>query len=146
MRSSRRGLSLVRWTWVLAGKGRTAGLLRGDELHELDASLVGVVEVELDFAVAAHLTFGAVGPFAVIAGQSDDSVRHADDAEGEMIHDPGVLKRWVGRVVEHVLEPVGAVGDLDADPVVDVRLWTAVPVRTDAEDAFPERVFFRLTR
>lgn len=66
--NSRRRLFLVGRAWVLAGKGRAAGLLRWGELHEFDACLVGVVEVELDLAVAAHLGLGAVGSFAVVAG------------------------------------------------------------------------------
>ena len=45
------------------------------------------------------------------------------------------------RIVEHVLEPVGAVGNLEADPVDGVGFGAAVPVGTKAEDAAPEGVF-----
>lgn len=127
---------------MFAGEGGAAGILCRDELHELDAGLIGVVEIELDLSVAAHLGFSAVGAFAVVAGQGGDGVVHVGDAEGEVVHDTGLMERWVGAVVEHVLEPVGAVGDLEADPVVDAVVFgAAVPVGTEAEDLLPEGVF-----
>jgi len=66
---------------VLASEGRAARLLRGSELHELNASEVGVIEVELNFAVAADLRLCAVRPFAVIIAEEADGVLHADNAQ-----------------------------------------------------------------
>src|SRR2546423_5171165 len=40
----------------------------------------------------------------------------------------------VGRDVEHVLDPVGAVGDLNLPPVVAGVLEAAVPVHAEAEE------------
>lgn len=66
---------------MLGGEGRAAGLLGGRELHEFDTGEVRIVEIELDLAVLSYLTLGAVGAFAVIAGEGGDGVRHTDDAE-----------------------------------------------------------------
>lgn len=38
---------------VFGGEGGAAGILLGGELHELDAGVVGIVEVELELAVFA---------------------------------------------------------------------------------------------
>ena len=48
---------------------------------------------------------------------------------------------WFGH--HHVFDPVGAVGDLHADPVDVRRVHGAVPVGAEAKDVFPEGVFFR---
>ena len=61
---------------MLASEWRAAGLLCWSELHELDTGLVGVEEIQLDFAVATDLRFGAVGAFAVILRKCRDSVAH----------------------------------------------------------------------
>src|SRR6267378_2383395 len=53
--------SLVR-SWMRAGEFGTAGLFLGREFHELDASVVGIVEIELPFAVATNLGFLARFP------------------------------------------------------------------------------------
>ena len=47
-----------------------------------------------------------------------------------------------GAGVEHVLEPVDAVGDLEADPIVVGGVAAAVPVGAEAEEVFEEGVFF----
>ena len=125
------------------GEGRAAGLLGGRELHELDASLIGVEEVELHFAVAANLGLAAVGAFAVVAGERGDGVLHLGDAEREVIGHAGLAQRWDGRWVEHVLDPVGAVGDLQGNPVGDGVGVAAVPVGAEAEDGQARRRFPR---
>ena len=128
---------------MLGGEGGAAGFLCGGELHVLDPGLVGIEEVELNFAVAAHLGFGAVGAFAVVAGESDDDVVHVGGAEGEVIGHAGLAERRGRGGVEHVFEPVGAVGNLEADPVGDVIVFGAtVPVGAEAEDLLPEGVLF----
>jgi len=60
---------------------RAAGLLAGDELHEFDAGLVRIEEVELHLAVEPHLGLAAVGAFAVVARQRGNHVLHMGYAE-----------------------------------------------------------------
>ena len=117
---------------VFAGEFGAAGFLCGLELHVFDAGQIWIEEVELNLAVAAHLGLGAVGAFAVVGGELCDGVFHVDDAEGEVVHDAYVLECGVGWVVEHVLDPVGAVGDLKANPVDGVGFGAAVPVGAEA--------------
>src|ERR1700676_2210816 len=45
------------------------------------------------------------------------------------------------RLIQHVLHPVGAVGNLDSHPVGLVVFHSAVPVGTEAEDVTVEVIF-----
>ena len=58
------------------------------------------------------------------------------DAERDVVHDAERVFIGIGRNVEHVLDPIGAVGDLHGDPVVCIFRHAAVPVRTEAEEFF----------
>ena len=79
----------------------------------------------------------------MVTGQRGDGVVHVGDAEGEVVHHARLVKTGVGAGIEHVFEPVGAVGNLEADPVVDAIVFgAAVPVGPEAEDLLPERVLF----
>lgn len=127
---------------MFASEGRAAGLLRGSELHELYPGEVGVEEVELDLAIAANLALCAVSPFAVIVAEDADGVFHADYTEGEVVHNTDMLKGGVWAIVEHVFEPVRAIRDLDADPVVHIGLGPAMPIGAEAENLLPESVLF----
>jgi hypothetical protein len=134
-------VSLFVWPGLGAGEGVAAGGFGGFELHVLDADEVGVVEVELVFAVAAHL-FGGLGAWreAALFEGGDDGV-HVGDAEGEVIVDADLMGGGVGGGVEHVLDPVGAVGDLEGDEVGDAVFHAAHPVEVKAEDVLVELVF-----
>ena len=126
-----------------AGEGVAAGSLAGVELHVLDADAVGVVLVELDFAVAAHLFGGlAARGEAALLELGDDGV-HVGDAEGEVIVDADLVLARGGRGVEHVLDPVGAVGDLHGNKINDTVFHAAGPVEMEAEDVFVKAVFSR---
>src|SRR5216684_186355 len=46
----------------------------------------------------------------------------------------------VGRDVEHVFDPVSAIGNLHVDPARFVILHSTVPVNMEAEDVFVEAV------
>ncbi len=46
----------------------------------------------------------------------------------------------IGRNIEHVFDPVGAVGDLHVDPVGFVVLPSALPVKVKAKDVFVEAI------
>jgi len=48
------GNASLLWPWVWAGEFRAARFLLGCEFHEFDASVVGIVDVEGPFAVAAN--------------------------------------------------------------------------------------------
>src|SRR5712691_6223854 len=47
----------------------------------------------------------------------------------------------VGGDIQHVFDPVGAVGNLHVDPVGFIVLSSALPVKVEAEDVFVEMVF-----
>src|SRR5271170_4039894 len=61
MRRVALGYASLFWTGVGAGEFGAARFLFGSEFHELDASVVGIVDVKLPFAVAAD--FGLFGEF-----------------------------------------------------------------------------------
>jgi hypothetical protein len=116
-----------------------AGFLDRSELHQFDAGSVGIVQIELPFAVAADFGLLARVP-AVFAQQLLGSV-DVGNAESDVVHHPKSVLVGVSGDVEHVFEPVGAVRDLHVDPVGFVVLHAAVPVDAEAEEVFVEFVF-----
>src|SRR5215469_26052 len=122
-----------------AGVVRTARFLDRSEFHQFDACSVGIVEIELPFAVAADFwLFGAVP--AVCAQLLLRGV-NVGNAQSDVIHHAKSVLVGVGGNVEHVFEPVGAVRDLHVDPVAFIVLHATMPVNTEAEDIFVEFVF-----
>jgi hypothetical protein len=125
------GNASLLWTGMRAGEFGAAWFLDGLEFHEFDPGIVGVVDVELPFAVAAD--FGRLGEFD--AGFRDLVGDDVDvrDAERDVVHDAARMLIGIGRNIEHVLDPIGAFGDLHGDPVVSFFRHAAMPVRTEAE-------------
>jgi hypothetical protein len=143
-RKSRDGwlrLTIFYFGGKLAEYRRAAGCAGWLELHVFDPGEVGVEEVELYLAVFAHLSLGAVGAFAVVAGKGLDDGIHVGSAQREVIEHTELLCGGIGAAFEHVLKPVGAVGYLDADPVGLAFVHAAVPVGMEAEEVFIEAVF-----
>ncbi len=66
---------------------------------------------------------------------------HVGDAERNVVHHPGELQVHVLGLVQHVLQPVGAVGNLQGDPVGLGVFHSAVPVGAEAEEVAVEVVF-----
>ncbi len=113
--------------------------MHGSEFHEFDASVVGIIEVELPFAVTADLGFFAAGP-TVLAKLRFRGV-NVGDAESDVVHYAESVMVSVGWDVEHVFDPVGAIGNLHVDPAGFVVFPSTVPVHVEAEDVFVEMVF-----
>src|SRR5215472_6476622 len=122
-----------------AGVVRAARFLDWSEFHQFDASSVGIVEIELPFSVAAD--FWLFGAAPAVCAQLPLGGVNVGDAESDVIHHPKGVLVGVGRDVEHVFEPVGAVRDLHVDPVAFVVLHATMPVNMEAEDVFVEFVF-----
>src|SRR6266581_4150058 len=124
---------------VRPGVFGAAGLLRGREFHEFDAGVVGIVEVKLPFAVATHLGLSVAAP-TVLAKLL---LRRVDvrDSESHVVHDAESVMVSVGGNVEHVFDPVGAIGDLHVDPAGFVVFPPTMPVDVEAENIFIEAVF-----
>ena len=119
-----------------AGEFGAARFLDGRKFHEFDAGGIGVVEIELPFAVAADL--GLFGEFD--ASFHDLCLDGVDvgDAKRDVIHDAACAFIGGGRDVEHVFDPVGAIGNLHGDPTGFVVLHAAVPVEMEAENILVE--------
>ncbi len=111
------------------------------ELHEFDAGVVGIVEIELPFAVAADFGLLAAGPtvFAKLRFRGVD----VWDAEGDVVHDAECVMIRVGWDIEHVFDPVGAIRNLHVNPVRFVVFHSAVPIDMEAEDVFVKVIFGR---
>ena len=122
-----------------SGVGIAARRLRGFVLHELDAGHIGIVDVEGPFAVAAY--FGVIFRFEAVGAQARVAGLNFVDGEREMILYAALIVIGVGGDVEHVFDPVGALGDLDFPPVVVSVLEAAVPVHAEAEEVAVEAVF-----
>src|SRR6266571_2778119 len=127
------------WFRMRASVVGAAGFLNGSEFHEFDASVIGVVEVELPLAVAANLGFFVAAP-TVLAKLRFRGV-NVGDAESDVVHDAECVMVSVGRDVEHVFDPVSAIGDLHVDPAGFVVVPSAMPVDVEAENVFVEAIF-----
>src|SRR6266705_4171378 len=127
------------WFRMRASVVGAAGFLNGSEFHEFDTGVVGVVEIELPFAVTADLGFFGAVP-TVLAKLLFGGV-DVRDSESDVVHDAESMMVSVGRDVEHVFEPVGAVGDLHVDPTGFVVVPSTVPVDVEAENVSVEMVF-----
>jgi hypothetical protein len=129
------------------GEVGAAGLHDRLELHEFDASAIGVVEVGLPLAVPTHLRPIVFRWEAVVFVEGLNGLLHVGYAEGEMVEDSEVLGAKVfggcgGAVAHHhVLQPVVAVGDLLGDPVDGIGFHGTVPVGTEAEKVAIKVVF-----
>ncbi len=127
------------WFRMRASVVGAAGFLNGSEFHEFDTSVVRIVEVELPFAVAADLRFFVAAP-SVLAKLRFRGV-DVGDAESDVVHDAESVMVSVGRDIEHVLDPIGAVGDLHVHPAGFVIFPSAMPVDVEAENVFVEAIF-----
>src|SRR5208282_88685 len=116
---------------MLGGEFGAAWFFYRSKFHEFGAGMFGVVEVELPFAVAAD--FGFFGGLRTDGYEFLFDGVNVGDAEGNVVHDAKGAFVCSGRNIEHVLDPVGAVGNLHGDPAVLVVLHAAVPVGTEAE-------------
>src|SRR2546429_8978230 len=77
---------------------RAAGLLRGCEFHEFNAGVVGIVGIELPFAVAADFGLFVAGP-TVLAKLFFRGV-DVGDSESDVVHDTECVMVCVGGDVE----------------------------------------------
>ena len=137
------GLGMVR------GIRMAAGLLDWGEFHDFDAGSVWVVRIETVFAVAAD--FGAVECCVGTGFEFGGCGVNVFDAEGEMILHTKLFVVGGGWDVEHVLDPIGAIGNLEFVPVGAVVFKSSCPVKAetkkvDVETVFSSQVFDYETR
>ena len=93
-----------------------AGILSGGEFHDFDTGAVGIVDIEAPFAVAPN--FRSVQFFQAVLAQLACRGLNFVHSQREMILHTALLGVCIGRNVEHVLDPVRAVGDLKQGPDV----------------------------
>jgi len=99
------------WFRARAGVFGTAGFLRGREFHKFDTSVVGIVEVELPFTAAADFGFLGAGPTIFAKLVLPQRGLSGTPRAMWFITAERLMSR-VGRNVQHVFDPVGAVGNL----------------------------------
>src|SRR5579864_5244318 len=127
-----------------AGMGRgevaAAGLLGGLELHKIYARQVRIEDIQLPLAVASHLRMFIAMLFPAVRFQNRLRLLHIGNTVGDVIHDSGESKVRMSGLIQHVLQPVGAIGNLQRNPVGLVVLHAAVPVGTEAQNLAIEMV------
>src|SRR3954470_22405828 len=116
----------------------TAWLLRGRELHDLNPGTVRVVSVEAVFPVSADLR--AIECLQAAGTKLGGGGVNVFYAEREMILHSEFFVVGVRRNVEHVFDPVGAVGNLKFVPVGAVVFEPSVPVKAKAEQIHVEAI------
>src|SRR5208283_1856258 len=110
------------------------------EFHKFDAGIVGIVQVELPFAIATDFWGGIgahIGARLFQRGCGHFNVFHADR---NVIHDAERLLVRGGTDVQHVLDPIGAIGNLHGDPVGVGILHAAVPIGAKSENVLVEMI------
>src|SRR5690348_13711934 len=106
--------------------------LGGDELHNFDTCAVWIVGVQAVFTVTADLW--AVKALQAVQVKLPCGSMNVFNAESEMILHPKFLVVGIGRNVEHVFNPVGAVRNVEFVPVNAVVLESAVPVEAKTKN------------
>src|SRR5215468_3948753 len=129
------------WLRVRRGVRMAAWLARGGELHHLNTCSVGIVGVQPPFAVATY--FRAVEPGKAVFVELVDRRVNIRNAEREMILHPEFFVVGVRGDVEHVLDPVRAVGDLNLVPIETIVFESTLPVEPEAQQVDIEFVFSR---
>ena len=110
----------------------TARFLCGRELHNFDACAVWVVSIQAVFAVAAD--FWAVECLQAVQTKLARGSVNVFHAQGEMVLHSELFVVGVCRNIEHVFDPVGAVGNLEFVPIGAVIFKSAVPVKAKPEE------------
>ncbi len=110
------------------------------EFHQLDAGVIWIEDVELPFAVAAHLRVLFAVLFPSMRFEKCLRLLHVGDAIRNVIHNAGQADIWMRGLIQHVFEPIGAVWHLERNPIGDVVFHAAVPVGTESEDLTVEMI------
>src|ERR1700674_414847 len=118
---------------------RAAGLLHGSEFHQFNSGVVGVVEIELPFAVATNL--GLLAGLPTVFDQPLPCGFDVRNAEGDVIHYAEGMMIRVDRNIKHILDPVGPFRNVHVDPVSFAVLHSAVPIDAKSEEVLVEGVF-----
>ena len=111
--------------------GMAARFLFRSEFHHFDASAVWIVRVQTVFAIAAD--FRAIEYSQAVGVKLGRSIVNIFHAERKMILHSKLFVVSIGRNVEHVFDPVGAVRNLQFVPVDAVILEPAVPVEAESQ-------------
>src|SRR6266481_2872183 len=127
------------WFGMRASIFRAAGFLYGSEFHQFNTGVIGIVEIELPFAAAAD--FGLFGAAPTVCAELLFSSVNIGNAESDVVRHAERSVVCIGGDIQHVFDPVGAVGNLHVDPVGFIVLSSALPVKVEAVAVFVEMVF-----
>src|SRR5579872_5555244 len=127
--------------WVRSGEIGAARFFGRFEFHEFDAGEIGIEEIELPLPVPAHLGFLAIVRLPSMRLEKSLRLFHVGDTQRNVIEHAHKLQIGMLGMVQHVFEPVGAIGDLHGDPVGLVGLHAAVPVEMEAKKVTVEMIF-----
>src|SRR5260370_8694802 len=118
------------WLGMRASIFRATGFLYGSEFHEFDAGVVRIVEIELPFAAAAD--FGLFGAAPTVCAELLFSSVNIGNAESDVVRRAERAVVCVGGDIQHVFDPVGAVGDFHVYPIGFTSLSSPFPVKLKA--------------
>ena len=122
-----------------SGEFGTARLFYRLQFHEFHPRVIGIVEIELPLAVSADFGFFRGLPTVLEKLPSDRS--NVGHTKCNVVHDADGVMTGVGRYVEHVFEPVGAVRNLHADPAGFAIFHATLPVEMETENILVEMIF-----
>src|SRR6267378_3045254 len=116
-----------------------ARFTRWRELGDFHASIVGIVDVQSALAVAADSRAGNL--LRSILAELLRGGLNFRYAEGKMILRSELLVIGICGNVQHVFDPIVAIGNLKLVPIDAVILEAAIPVEAKAEQIHVEAIF-----
>ena len=100
----------------------TAWLLYRLELHQFHPREIGIKHIELPLPVSANLRFLVAARLPTVRFHSGLRFLHIGHSKRNVVHNPHKLKIHLFWLIQHVFQPVCAVGDLHSDPIRLARL------------------------
>src|SRR5581483_10278999 len=118
-----------------------AGLLFRRELHHFHARTVRIVSVQTVFAVAAN--FWTIESSQTVRTKTRRRLVNIPHTKREVILNSQFLVVGCRRDVQHVLDPVGTVGNLKLVPIDRIVLESAVPVQAKSQNIAVKSILSR---
>ena len=118
----------------------TAWFLRRTKFHVLDAYLIGVVQIQLVFAIASHLLVRSRRRRPAALRQLGYDGVHVDNPQRKVVcgTKSAVARMW--RQIEHVLNPICTIWHLQGDKIGHSIFHAASPVEAKPEELLVKAV------
>src|SRR5580700_2815900 len=119
--------------WMRPRELRTARLLRRFKLHQLHPRQIRIKHVKLPFSVPSNLRPFVAMSLPAVRFHDPLSLLHVHHTQRDVIQHARKPQIRMLRLIQHILQPVSPVRNLDRHPIRLVGLHAPTPVRTKAQ-------------